>query len=89
MDVNDCPTSFEVNIGSFNTDSSITVVVDANYNIVQLVGNFNDCDNNPVTNGYIQFIHNDGVQYIPVYDGIINYTYAYCSSVGGSFRLKV
>ena len=35
MDVNDCPTSFEVNIGSFNTDSSITVVVDANYNIVQ------------------------------------------------------
>lgn len=43
-------------IGPFTLDSSITVIVPDNPDIVQetVVGTFNTCDGNAVTNGYVQ-----------------------------------
>lgn len=43
-------------IGPFNTDSTITVVVPDNPDIIQetVVGTFNTCDDNAVTDGYVQ-----------------------------------
>lgn len=88
MEVAGCNEAFETNIGSFNSDSTITVIVDANYTVVQLTGMFNDCNNNPITDGYIQFNHNDSVHYIPVTNGEINYTYTYCGNIGAEFTAQ-
>lgn len=43
-------------IGPFTVDSSITVTVPDNSDIIQetVVGTFNTCDGEPVTNGYVQ-----------------------------------
>jgi len=88
MDVTNCNIPFEVIIGSFSTDTTITVVVDANYTSVQLTGMFNDCNGNPITDGYIQFNHNNSVQYIAVTNGIINHSYSYCGNVGDDFTAQ-
>jgi len=88
MDVTNCNVPFEVIIGSFNTDTTITVVVDANYTSVQLIGEFNDCNGSPISDGYIQFNHNNIVQYIAVTNGMINHSYSYCGNVGDDFTAQ-
>lgn len=88
IDVNNCNVPFEVIIGSFNIDTTITVVVDDNYTSVQLIGAFNDCNGSPITDGYIQFNHNNSVQYIIVTNGIINHSYSYCGNVGDDFTAQ-
>jgi len=88
MEVTNCNVPFEVIIGSFNTDTTITVVVDANYTSIQLIGAFNDCNGSPITDGYIQFIHNNIVQYITVTNGMIAHSYSYCGNVGDDFTAQ-
>jgi len=88
MDVNNCNVPFEVIIGSFNTDTTITVVVEDNYTSIQLIGAFNDCNGNPITDGYIQFVHNNIVQYIAVANGVIDHSYSYCGNVGDDFTAQ-
>jgi len=88
MEVTNCNVPFEVIIGSFSTDSTITVVVDANYTSVQLTGAFNDCNGSPITDGYIQFNHNNSVQYIAVTNGVIAHSYSYCGNVGDDFSAQ-
>ena len=88
MDVTNCNVPFETIIGSFNIDTTITVVVDANYTSMQLTGVFNDCNGSPVTDGYIQFNHNNSVQYISVTNGIIDHSYSYCGNVGDDFSAQ-
>ena len=88
MDVTNCNVPFEVIIGSFSADSTITVVVDSNYTNVQLIGVFNDCNGSPITDGYIQFNHNNSVQYITVTNGMIDHSYSYCGDVGDDFTAQ-
>ena len=88
MEVTNCNTLFEVIIGSFSSDTTITVVVDANYTVIQLTGMFNDCNGNPISDGYIQFNHNNIVQYIAVTNGVIDHSYSYCGSVGDDYTAQ-
>lgn len=46
-------------IGPFNTDSNITVIINDNPNIIEetVIGVFNDCDGNPITEGYVQITY--------------------------------
>ncbi|MCT4630890.1 hypothetical protein [Winogradskyella sp.] len=46
-------------IGPFNTDSNITVIIPDNPDVIQetVVGTFNTCDGNSVTNGYVQLTY--------------------------------
>lgn len=46
-------------VGPFNADSSITVIVPDNPNIIQetVVGMFNTCNGDPVTDGYVQITY--------------------------------
>ncbi|MDG5490020.1 hypothetical protein [Psychroserpens sp. SPM9] len=48
-------------IGPFDTDSNISVTIADNPNIISetVSGIFNDCNGNPVTNGYVQLIYNE------------------------------
>lgn len=76
-----CINAHEVTIGPFSTDSNIEVTIpDNNENTTTLVGQFNDCNGNPITNGYLQFNHSGNVVHIPVTNGEVNYTYLYCGN---------
>lgn len=46
-------------IGPFNSDSNITIAVAENPNIITetVIGNFNNCDGNPVTDGYVHLTY--------------------------------
>lgn len=76
-----CTNAYEVAIGPFSSDSNIEVTLpDNNENTTTLVGQFNDCNGNSITNGYLQFNHDGGVTHIPVTNGEVNYTYVYCGN---------
>ncbi|MEY8847508.1 hypothetical protein AB9K26_01735 [Psychroserpens sp. XS_ASV72] len=72
---------FSTAIGPFSTDQNITIqVTDADALTTNFIGVFNDCDGNPITNGYMQLFYNDSTQTIPIDNGIIDLTIDYCSS---------
>ena len=58
-------------IGPFNTDSSITVVVPDNPDIIQetVTGTFNTCNGDPVSNGYVQLTYGNQTFTDAVSDG--------------------
>ena len=73
-------TSFSTTIGPFSTDQTITVEVpDADALITNFTGAFNDCSGNPITNGYMQLFYNDSTQTIPIDNGMLDLSIAYCS----------
>jgi len=84
-----CNQAIEITIGPFSTDESITITVPNDNEIYSVItGTFNDCNNNAIANGYIQFNHNAGVLYIPVSNGEINFTYAFCGTAGENFTAQ-
>ena len=72
--------SFTTTIGPFASDQNITIQVpDADALITNFIGVFNDCSGNPITNGYMQLFYNDSTQTIPIDNGMLDLTIAYCS----------
>ena len=75
--------NFSTLIGPFSTDQNITVTV-SETNIVDtnLIGVFNNCDGNPITNGYVQIdLSFNGQTYVfPILDGSVSLNVNYCSS---------
>lgn len=77
---------FTTTVGPFTTDTNITITVPSSQNNTEFTGTFVNCDGNNVTNGYIQLFINGDSQIIPVTDGTINYSVAYCNTL--QFSLK-
>lgn len=63
-------------IGSFNSNSSITVVISLpNLNTFNFSGNVLDCDNNAFSNGYAVIAINNYLNYVPLINGMFTTTY--------------
>lgn len=72
---------FTTTIGPFSSDQSITIqVADSDALLTNFIGVFNDCDGNPITDGYMQLFYNDSTHTIPIDNGILDLTIDYCSS---------
>ena len=72
---------FTTTIGPFSADDTITVTVtNSTEQITTLTGTFNDCDGNPITNGYMQIVNGSNAQIIPITDGIVNESVTYCTA---------
>lgn len=71
-DCGDIP-AFSTEIGPFTVPETITVVADFGNNTTvfseTVTGVFNDCDGNPVTNGYVIFNYNETLNYTQVTNG--------------------
>lgn len=73
-------TIFSTTIGPFSTDQNITIQVpDADALITNFTGVFNDCSGNPIADGYMQLFYNDSTQTIPIDNGVLDLSIAYCS----------
>ena len=71
---------FSTTIGPFSSDQNITIqVADSNAIMTTFTGVFNDCNGNPITNGYMQLFYNDSTQNIPIDNGVLNMSIDYCS----------
>lgn len=63
-------------IGSFNSNSSITVVISLpNLNTFNFTGNLLDCDNNAFSNGYAVIAINSHIDYVPLINGAFTSSY--------------
>ena len=72
---------FTTTIGPFSADDTVTVTVtNSTEQITTLTGMFNDCDGNPITNGYMQLVNGNNAQIIPITDGTVNESISYCAS---------
>lgn len=72
---------FTTTIGPFSADDTVTVTVtNSTEQITTLTGSFNDCDGNPITNGYMQIVNGSNAQIIPITDGMINQSISYCAA---------
>ena len=71
---------FSTTIGPFSTDTNITVqVTNADALLTNLIGTFNDCDGNAITDGYMQLFYNDSTQTVPINNGMLDISIDYCS----------
>lgn len=77
---------FTTTIGPFTTDIDITITVPSNQNATTFTGTFVNCDGDDVTDGYIQLFINGESEIIPVTDGTIDYTLAYCGTFDYSLK---
>ena len=77
---------FTTTIGPFTTDTNITITVPSSQNVTELSGIFVNCDAENITNGYIQLFINGNSQIIPVTDGTISYSIAYCDTLDFSVK---
>ena len=72
---------FTTTVGPFSADDTVTVTVtNSTEQITTLTGTFNDCDGNPITNGYMQLVNGNNAQIIPITDGTVNESISYCAS---------
>ena len=72
--------NFTTTIGPFSSDQGITIQVpDVDALITNFTGVFNDCSGDPITNGYMQLFYNDSTQTIPIDNGMLDLSIAYCS----------
>ncbi|MFK7782663.1 MAG: hypothetical protein AB8B90_09935, partial [Psychroserpens sp.] len=71
---------FSTEIGPYSSDQNISVqVTDIDALLTNFTGVFNDCDGNPITNGYMQLFYNNITEIIPIDNGILNMSIDYCS----------
>jgi len=77
------------NIGSIATDTSITIVIDDNNDIIQdtVLGTFNTCDDTPVIDGYVELTYGEETYIDIVTDGIFEINLLRCSS-DDTFSIK-
>ncbi|BCY29230.1 carboxypeptidase-like regulatory domain-containing protein [Flavobacterium okayamense] len=69
--------NYQEQIGSFNSNSSITIVISsASVNTFNFSGNVLDCDNNDFSNGYAVIAINNYVDYAPLVNGTFTSSYA-------------
>ncbi|EDP95902.1 hypothetical protein U8527_12290 [Kordia algicida OT-1] len=74
-------------VGPFATDDSFVInLADLPSELVQttITGTLNDCDGNPITNGYVLIYKENDINFLNVEtttitDGSLNYTIAYCA----------
>lgn len=71
---------FSVEIGPFSNSENITVTVNGTNALTNFTGTFNDCSGNAITNGYMQLFYNNQSNIIPITNGEINQTIAYCTT---------
>ncbi len=69
-------------IGPFTTDSNITIIIPDDPDIIYetVTGIFNDCDGNPVTEGYVQLTYGNQTYVDLVDDGIFEIKLSRCSN---------
>ncbi|WP_426432398.1 hypothetical protein ACPX19_07230 [Winogradskyella sp. HB-48] len=69
-------------VGPFTVDSSLTVIVPDNPDIIQetVVGTFNTCDGNAVTDGYVQLTYGDQTFTSVVNDGVFEINMFRCEA---------
>lgn len=73
--------NYTTTIGPFSTDENITIAVpDANAQTTYLLGFFNDCSGEAITNGYMQLFYNDSTQTIPITNGALDLIIDYCDN---------
>lgn len=77
---------FSTTIGTFTSDTDITITVVSNQNATTLTGTFMNCNGQDVTDGYIQLFIDGESEIIPVTDGTINYTVSYCGTIDYSIK---
>lgn len=70
-------------IGPYNTDNTLTVTVTESSNIISesVVGTFTDCNDNPITNGYIVLTYGDQQFFDSVKDGVFEINMLRCSTI--------
>ena len=76
-------------IGPFSTDSSITVIVPDNADIIEetVTGNFNTCDGDPVIDGYVQLSYANQTFLDAVDDGTFEISLLRCNE-NNAFSIK-
>lgn len=76
-------------IGPFTTDSSISIIVLDNSDVIEetVVGNFNTCDGNAVTNGYVQLSYGNQTFTDAVNDGTFEINLLRCND-DNTFKIK-
>ncbi|WP_323788419.1 carboxypeptidase-like regulatory domain-containing protein [Psychroserpens sp.] len=76
-------------VGPFNADSNISVTIPDNPNIISetVTGLFNDCDGNPVTNGYVDLKYGEQHFSDLVTDGEFEINLIRCNA-DDTFRIK-
>lgn len=76
-------------IGPFTTDSNISVIVPDNSDVIEetVVGNFNTCDDNAVTDGYVQLRYGNQTFTDAVSDGTFEINLLRCSE-DNTFKIK-
>lgn len=69
-------------IGPFNSDDSLTVIVEESSNIIHetVTGTFTDCNQNPVTNGYVVITYGDQQFFDMVTEGVFEINMLRCST---------
>jgi len=76
-------------IGPFSADSNISVIVPDNSDIIEetVVGNFNTCDGNAVTDGYVQLSYGNQTFTDAVSDGTFEINLLRCAE-DNTFKIK-
>ncbi|MFD2725227.1 carboxypeptidase-like regulatory domain-containing protein [Hyunsoonleella rubra] len=76
-------------IGPYNADDNITVVVQEDSNIINetVFGTFADCNENPITNGYVVLTYGDQTFYDSVTDGAFEINLLRCAT-SDSFSIE-
>ncbi|WP_299890704.1 carboxypeptidase-like regulatory domain-containing protein [uncultured Lacinutrix sp.] len=73
--------NFTTTIGPFSDNQNITItVVDSTALTTTLTATLNDCNGDPITNGYLQLLYNGQFSTIPVVDGMFSSVINYCAS---------
>ena len=81
-------------LGPFSTDTTVDITVPVpNILMTNLTGTVNNCDGNPVTNGYAFFYNEtynalENPVIIPITDGTISYNMTYCDT-GNVFNVII
>ncbi|TBN14565.1 hypothetical protein [Hyunsoonleella pacifica] len=76
-------------IGPYTTDDSIAVVVEQNSDIIEetVIGTFADCNENPITEGYVILTYGEQTFYDTVIDGAFEINLLRCTS-SDSFSIE-
>lgn len=69
-------------IGPYTTDDTLTVIVSESSNIISetVTGSFMDCNQNPITNGYLVLTYGDQQFFDTVTDGVFEINMLRCST---------
>lgn len=80
---------FTGNIGPFTNDDALAIVVDESSNIIHetVMGTFSDCNENPITDGYVILTYGDQQFFDTVEDGVFEINMLRCDS-SNSFSIE-